>query len=162
MINEKTVRRYCSEEPSKIENYDLAFTDMEHTWHCHHRLELGENGEVTSLNDLKKHGLYYGRPASELIFLTNGEHRRIHNQNRHVGDDVRRRMSESHKGKHPSEDTRKKIGEAKKGNKHFLGHKHSEETKMRISEWNKGRKMSEETRRKMSEARKAYYAKRGN
>lgn len=146
MITERqlrSIRQYCSEDITKIENYDLAMTDMEHTWDCHHRLELGDNGEVISYKELKQHGLYYHRPASELIFLTKSEHRILHGNNR-------------------SQETLNKISESKKGNKNFLGHKHSEETLKKMSESQKGRLFSEEHRRKLSEAKKAYYARKRN
>lgn len=51
------------------------------------------------------------------------------------------------------------ISKSKKGNKHALGHKHSEETRHKMSESrkgnqnSKGKKRSEETKRKMSEAK---------
>lgn len=49
---------------------------------------------------------------------------------------------------------KKAIGERMKGNKHLLGHKHSEETKKKISEKSKGRKPSLKTREKASERMK--------
>lgn len=92
---------------------------MEHTWDCHHRLEVGKNGEKVSRNDLIKHGLYYNRPPEELIFLTKSEHTRLH----HIGQ-------KTMLGKKRSEETRRKMSEAKKGKKrpHF-----SEDWKRKIS-----------------------------
>lgn len=117
MINETKVRRYCSEF-EKIENYDKAMTDMEHTWDCHHRLEIGQNGERISMGDLISHGLYYNRPASELIFLTHSEHQRLHHIENQLSEEIRRKISESHKGKPGG----------------HLGHRHSEETRKKVSE----------------------------
>lgn len=121
MICNKTVRRFCCEDISTIENYDKATTDMKRTWHCHHRLEVGANGETISMNYLKKYGLYYHRPASELIFLTETEHRRIHHSGKVLSEETRRKLSEANKGrqspnkgKHPSEETRRKRSEALK------------------------------------------------
>lgn len=130
MISKEYVRRYCSEF-EKIENYDLAVTDMENTWDCHHRLEIGPNGERISVNDLKKHGLYYHRPHSELIFLTHAEHRRLHK-----------------KGETHSEATKMKISAAMKGK--------SPSNKGKPSP-NKGKHHSEETKQKISEAKKRYW-----
>lgn len=98
MINKRprAIRRYCS-EIEKIENYDLALADMENMWDCHHRLEIGKNGEVMSRNDLIEHGLYYHRPPEELIFLLRSEHSRLHT------------LGKTHSG-----ETRRRIGEAKK------------------------------------------------
>lgn len=138
MINEKKVRRFCNEDISLIENYDKAMTDMAHTWHCHHRLEVGEDGEIISMDDLKKYGLYYDRPASELIFLTRSEHKSLHSKN-------------------ISQETRKKLSESMKGKQNFLGHHHTEEHRRKISEAMKGKVRSEEHCRKLSEARKGKY-----
>lgn len=79
-----------------------------------------------------------------------------------LSEEVRRRISESMKGKpapwnsHPkSEETRKKISDIKKGKQH------SEETRRKISEslkgrsaWNKGKHLSEERKRRISETMK--------
>ena len=81
MITERQlrgVRRYCLDDISKIENYDKALTDIDVRYDCHHRLEVGKYGEVISHKDLIARGLYYNRPASELIFLTKSEHNRLH------------------------------------------------------------------------------------
>ena len=155
MISENNVRKFCCEDISTIENYDKAMTDMNHIWHCHHRLEVGANGETISRNDLKKYGLYYDRPASELIFLTMEEHTSLHGTNR--SEASRRRMSEAKKGNILSSEHKRKISEALKG-KHFC-----EEHKRKLSEAKKGKKLSphsEETKRKMSEAHKEYWEKK--
>lgn len=79
MINEQRARRYCRDDIFKIENYDKAIADTTQTWHMHHRLELTLDGEfANSVADLKLHDMYYDRPASELIFLTPGDHIRLH------------------------------------------------------------------------------------
>lgn len=120
MICNRTVRRFCSEDISQIENYSLAITDMEHTWDCHHRLEVGKNGERTSKQDLIDNGLYYKRPPEELIFLTKREHMRLHrigtnyNKGKKRSEETRRKISEARIGKHHSEETRRKISESRK------------------------------------------------
>ena len=100
MINERCAKSYCSEDLSLIENYALAIADTTQTWDCHHRGEILPCGRF-SVSDLKKFELYFNRPASELIFLTHSEHRRLHLKGVPTGP-----MSEDHK---------KAISDAKKG-----------------------------------------------
>lgn len=188
MIAEE-VKRYCNGDISQIENYELAVNDECHTWHCHHRAEIQPDGTKVSLNELKNRGLYWNRPASELIFLTKSEHSRLHKmgntirRGKHHSDDAKRKMSLAMKGrpsplkgKQHSEETRRKISESHKGKtmseeqkrkqaEALRGQKLSEETKRKISESCKGKKKpprSEEHRRKLSEAMKAYLAKKKN
>lgn len=61
-------------------------------------------------------------------------------------------MSISRKGKtvHMSEEVRRKMSEAHKGHSGMKGKKHSEESKRKMSEAQKGRKHSEETKQKQS------------
>ena len=103
MIDEKQVRRYCREDLSLIENYDEAVRSEE-PYHCHHRYELND-GLVLSVNDLKDMGLYYKRPASELIFLKRIDHRRLHT------------IGSAHPlyGKHCSEETKERIRKSSSG-----------------------------------------------
>lgn len=97
MINEAQVRRYCREDLNLIENYYEAVRSEE-PYHCHHRYELND-GLVLSVNDLKNMGLYYKRPASELIFLKRIDHHHLHT------------IGSVHPlyGKHCSEETKEKI-----------------------------------------------------
>lgn len=122
---------YCKDY-QYIENYEKAKADDFVGWVCHHR-----QGVDIPREELKASGMYYDRPAEELIFLTESEHGILHN-----------------KGKCLSEEHKKKIGEASKGNKYALGYKHSEEAKNKISEAMKGKPKSYETRKKMSESKK--------
>lgn len=135
MICKRNAKKFCGEDISKIENYELAINDNSQIWDLHHRRETEEN---KSREQLKKDGLYYNRPSCELIFLTHSEHQRLHM-----------------KGKTLSEEHKRKLSEAMKGNKHSLGRHFtlSEETKMRISEAKRGSIFSEEHKRKLSEAR---------
>src|SRR5574344_1599080 len=76
-------QHYCCEDISKIENYELAKADNFVNWDIHHRLETNTlDGIRRSVNitskELMKLGMYYNRPASELIFMTHREHRILH------------------------------------------------------------------------------------
>lgn len=128
MISEITVYAFCIEEPSLIENYDKAIADKNETWVCHHRNEITLN---KTQKELQKLGMYFHRPASELIFITKGEHTALHNKfskrgnkysvGRKHSDEELYRMSESMKGKHT-------------GEKHPMYNRHhSEESKMKNS-----------------------------
>lgn len=74
MINIETTREYCCEDISLIENCDKALNDVNTVWVVHHR-----KGEKTSKEQLIEDGMYYHRPASELIFLHPIEHFLVHN-----------------------------------------------------------------------------------
>ena len=85
-----------------IENYEKAKKDNFVGWHCHHRLETHTSDGERRLVDITAAelialGMYYHRPAEELIFLPRSEHEAYR------------------KGKHHSEEARKKMSEAKKG-----------------------------------------------
>ena len=99
MINERKVRSYCFEDISLIENYDKAVADKTQTWQCHHRAEILPCGRF-SRSDLVQHGLLFNRPANELVFLTQFEHKSIH---------------KNHLGKTQDRKTREKISLGKKG-----------------------------------------------
>lgn len=81
MIQERNVKRFCCESPHLIENYHQAVNDKEHMWECHHRAEILPCG-IYSKCELIEHGLYWMRPASELIFLRHDQHRKLHSANR--------------------------------------------------------------------------------
>lgn len=100
MINVKNITKFCKEEISKIENYEKAINDVKQTWVCHHRKETDDGLSVKQLQEL---GLYYGRPANELIFLTKTEHNRLHNSGKSKSEKTKQRLSESHKGKNKGE-----------------------------------------------------------
>ena len=112
MINEKNVKRFCCEDLSLIENYKLAINDTTQTWDCHHRGEILPCGRF-SPNDLNKFGLYFNRPAAELIFLTHSEHSRLHAKGVPMSEANKKAISDTLKGHSVSEATKKAIGEAK-------------------------------------------------
>ena len=117
MINEEYAKKYCCEDLSLIENYQLAVNDNTQTWDCHHR------GEVLpcvrfSRDDLKKFGLYFNRPAAELIFLTPAEHNSLHFKGIQLSEEHKKALSDAKKGvpRGPMNEANKKaISEAKKG-----------------------------------------------
>ena len=75
MITIKTAKKYCSEDISKIENYALAVNDKTRTWVVHHRAEILPCGRYKQVT-LKKFGLYWNRPADELVFMLDTEHKK--------------------------------------------------------------------------------------
>ena len=124
--------KYCK-EPEKIENYQLAKKDNFKGWHCHHRLEThnsdGERRLVDiSYKELKALGMYYKRPAEELIFLPASEHNAF-----------KKGENNPFYGKRHSEESKKRMREAKKGeNNPMHGRHHTDEAKNKIAEANKG------------------------
>lgn len=70
----KAPEKVCCEDISLIENYKQAI-ESEEPYDLHHRLETELN---LSSQDLRDKGLYYLRPASELIFLPRSVHRSLH------------------------------------------------------------------------------------
>ena len=118
---------YCKDYEN-IENYEKALADNFKGWCVHHRLETHNSDGERRLVDitaaeLQALGMYWYRPASELIFLTKSEHSSLHK---------------------PSEETKKKMSEAKKEkyigkDNSFYGKHHSEESKKKMSEAQKGR-----------------------
>ena len=88
MIN-RHAQGFCSEDMSLIENYQEALADQNETWDCHHRLEIVLDGtgiHVTSKRELIEKGLYYNRPASELIFMREKDHMKMHGIMNCAGD----------------------------------------------------------------------------
>lgn len=128
MINKKIndLQAYCCDDISKIENYNKAMNDLTQTWQCHHKLEIELYKDA---KELKEMGLYYNRPAEELIFLTPFEHKSLHGKNKteksiqkqsnsltgHIYPSSRnKKISESLQGKHLSEVTKRKQSKTKK------------------------------------------------
>ena len=67
-----------AEKISDIENYEMAKSERFVNWVIHHRLETRGFGYTSK--ELKALGLYYRRPASELIFLRTSDHSIIHHK----------------------------------------------------------------------------------
>ena len=125
-------KQFCK-EPEKIENYGKAKKDNFKGWHCHHRKGVG-----ISHKELIALGLYYNRPAEELIFLPASEHDSLHQKGKQKSEETRRKMREAQKGKQVSDETRKKISETLKGN----------------IPWNKGKRLSEDHKKKLRKVHK--------
>lgn len=117
MINEKQVRKYCCEDVSKIENYAEAIADTTQTWDCHHKMELIKTGAVVDVTtqDLIDWGIYYNRPADELMFVTRKEHSALHIKGKKHSKEWKQQHSDHMKGHKVSEETRRKMSEALEG-----------------------------------------------
>ena len=137
MICERTIKDYCCEDPHLIENYNEAVNDKTQTWHCHHRLEIELDKTGKELEEL---GLYYNRPASELIFLTHSEHTKLHTNGknnpmygRYFSIEHRQRISASLKETLKDPNIRKHRSEIVKGDKNpFYGKNHTEDAKIKM------------------------------
>lgn len=177
MISEN-VKEFCCEDISLIENYEQAMNDDTQIWHCHHRLEI-VGDKITSMEELIKSGLYYNRPAKELIFLTVHNHMSLHalnrtdetlyaigsaNRNKKFSEEYCKKLSESQKNsvkKHEtmqSEEYREKCRQSKLGERNpNFGKKLTDEEKRIRSEKLKGKPnhpQSKETREKLSKINK--------
>ena len=123
------VRSFCCEDIAFIENYEKAISDPDISYHCHHRLETHnldgtkkDKGENLRLSQLIGMGLYYNRPASELIFLTPSEHKKVHGS---FVDGMHWTLSD---------ETREKISKVSMGNKRGIGNKSRTGQKQSVDE----------------------------
>ena len=144
MINEIQAKKYCCEDISNIENYDKAVADKTQTWICHHKLEI-KDLKIFSRQLLINDGMYYKRPAAELIFMTKSQHHKLHSLNMSLT--WHSKLSKNAKtggmtGKKHSEQSKKKMSESHKGLKspnkgnHFS---HTDQAKKKMSESHKGK-----------------------
>lgn len=81
----RDAHKYCCEDLSLIENYELAKNDPEpNKWCIHHRDECRvlPSGMIVirTMDELKENGRYYNCPANELIFLTQSDHWKLHHK----------------------------------------------------------------------------------
>lgn len=153
----RNFERYCKDYEN-IENYEAAKKDNFVGWCCHHR-----KGINISKKELKTLGMYYNRPAEELIFLTESEHSSLHSKGeshpmygKHHSEESKKKMSDIKKGKHHTEETKNKLSELNSGEKNsFYGKHHTEETKKKMSNsWDYDKHFSIETRKKIGSAAK--------
>ena len=112
-------RCYC-DDFWNIENYDKAIADKEHTWICHHRLEINDDGTEVSAKELKERGLLYHRPACELIFVTAKQHAEIHKSGEKMKRDKHGKNNPMY-GKHHSKTAKEKISKKRKTNTYLHG-----------------------------------------
>ena len=157
MSNYKYYKRYCS-DIENVENFEKAKDDNFKGWCCHHRLQTwtsdGERRLVNiSADELKSLGMYYNRPAEELIFLTSSEHSILHNKGennpnygKHFSEEHKIKIGEGNRGKQLTEETKHKISLAK------IGKRFSDKTRRKMSAAKKGKHFSEEHKRKIGEA----------
>lgn len=129
MINEAYLRKYCCEDISLIENYNEAINSSE-KWQCHHKLEITLHKTRQELIEM---GLYFNRPASELICLSEKKHKQLHYKNGLSNYGTKYGKEHPMYGKHRTNETKQKISESHKGIKH------TEETRLKMSITRKGK-----------------------
>ena len=114
--------KYYCKDYENIENYEKALADNFKGWDCHHRLETHNSDGERRLVDitqkeLKALGMYYNRPASELIFIKHSEHQFLHHKGKKRSDAAKKKMSKAWDyDKHFNEEARRRMSEAAKGN----------------------------------------------
>ena len=86
--------KFCSDPLDKIEHYEEALAEDFKGWCIHHRLEIQQDKRV-SRQELKDKGLYYGRPASELVFMRNGEHTTLHWFGKSMPEEVKNKITQT-------------------------------------------------------------------
>ena len=138
MYTELNAWAYCCEDISKIEGYEKAVSDTTQSYRCHHRLEIHSDYRNTA-DELKMMGLYYHRPASELIFLPLKEHTRIHSVGRKLSEEHRKKIGEANR-KPKSEHMKKALSLAKTGVKRDYYRPHTADERQYMSEVMKGKR----------------------
>lgn len=116
MISNNTVKKYCCEDISLIENYKEAVNSNE-IYDCHHRLEIDLKKTPKELQELN---LYYNRPANELVFITHADHTRLHQTNKIFSQSTKDLLSDAGK---------KRVGDKNS----FYGKRHTEDSKQKMS-----------------------------
>lgn len=118
MIEIKRVNKYCKDDISLIENYQIAINDNTQTWVCHHKDEvkvLPSGIKVyRSKEELIENGRYYNCPANELILLTKADHNKVHCSDKPHTVNHNKAISNGMKGHRCSEECRKKMAEARR------------------------------------------------
>lgn len=109
------MKMYCKDDLSKIENYYDAVNDKENNWVLHHRLEMTLNGEFAcSQTDLIRMNMYYHRPAFELIFIKEEEHRKLHGQFHKMTNDGIQMIKNKNTGRKRTDEQKKLISDRTK------------------------------------------------
>lgn len=122
MIDIRRASSYCY-DIAKIENYEKAL-NSEEIFDVHHRLETHtSDGVKRAVNltqkELKALDMYFNRPPEELIFLSHSEHTRLHFKGCVRSEEYKKMMREAckgvNKGRKMSAEVRKKMSESHKG-----------------------------------------------
>lgn len=116
MFNSAMARMYCCDPIESIQGFKEALESSE-KYHIHHRFE--EMG--LSQADLKELGMYYKRPACELIFMNGREHNTMHATLIPTDNLIKGQFKDGHIPEF-TEEHRRHISEAKKGVKQTLEH----------------------------------------
>lgn len=139
------MRKYCCENIKLVENYQLAKANNFKCWVIHHRLETHTSDGEERLVELTRFeldalGMYYNRPASELIYLTRGQHNTIHKKDKPCVGNI---------GHKVSEETKRKMSKVDKSYMQTDAYKVAHRAGIAKSNY----KVSDETKKKMSERR---------
>ena len=162
------LKRRKEEHFSSLRNHSHFNRHLQSAWNKYE----GENFRFRPLlYSNKENLLFYEQRAIDVYGMAN-----LYNISSIAGsilgvkftEEVKRKLSESHKGQLAwnkgktgiySEETRRKLSEASKGNINMKGHPHTKASRRKISEslkgrvaWNKGMPASEEAKKKMSES----------
>lgn len=164
MSSLRQLHKYCCENLDLIENFKVASVNLR-VWDCHHRLE----DKGYSRQQLIDAGIYWHRPANELILLRHNDHAQHHNKGKNNPNfgktftaEHKKRLSISHTGernqnfgKPHSAEWNKKIGDSQRGEKGFwFGKKRSKADCQKISQGHFARWESHTTARVIEIKRK--------
>lgn len=143
------MKKYCCENTELIENYQLAKSCNFKGWVIHHRLETHTSDSEKRIVELTRFeldalGMYYNRPASELIYLTRGQHNTIHKKDKPCVGSI---------GSHRSNETKEKMSKVDKSYMQTDAYKLAHRAGIAKSTY----KVSDETKRKMSESRQGLH-----
>jgi len=140
------MRKYFCENIELIENYQLAKSHNFKGWVIHHRLETHTSDGEKRIVELTRFeldalGMYYNRPASELIYLTRGQHNTIHKKGKPCIGNI---------GHKVSEETKRKMSKVDKSYMQTEAYRAA----LRAGKAKSNYKISDETKKKMSERRR--------
>lgn len=153
MISETYPTRYCRDPIDKINGYDEAISSSEE-YVCHHVLELTIDGQFAHTpSELKRLGMYWNRPAYELMFIKRSEHQIMHMNARPPmkwrslvpwNKGIKTNKPAWNKGIPCSDESKRKQSETKR--------------KLHRVPWNKGIPMTDDAKAKLSKSQKARLA----
>lgn len=143
------MKNYCCESIELIENYQLAKANNFKGWVIHHKLETHTSDGEKRIVELTRFeldalGMYYNRPASELMYLTRGQHNAIHKKDRHCVGNI---------GRHHSDETKEKMSKVDKSYMQTDAYR----TALQVGKAKSNYKVSDETKKKMSESRQGLH-----